>query len=314
MHIKLDNRIIATPIETILYKIRRECKTGKLRDIDVKNERNINVTCPCHKEGRENRPSCQVLNDPYDEKLEAGVVHCFTCGFHGPFYKLVAAAFNKSDEWAQKWLIDNFGDTIIQQQTYLPPFEKVKLEKNYLDESILKDYDFYHPYMWQRNLSKEVVDQFRVGYDQIRKAITFPVYDEKGKLVMVTARSVNSKRFYIPPEVDKPVYLLYDILQRHVTKVFVCESQINTLTLRTWGFDSIGLFGTGSYKQLKTLKTSGIRNYILCFDGDEAGRKGAQRFKENIGNDVFVTDIIFPPGTDVNDMTKEEFLQLLNRS
>ena len=62
--------------------------------------------------------------------------------------------------------------------------------------------------MWERKLSKEVVDRFRVGYDPQRRMLTFPVWDEKGHLVMITGRSVQTKMFHIDKEVDKPVYLL----------------------------------------------------------------------------------------------------------
>ena len=313
MHIKIGNKIITTPVETILKTARSELVNGKLKDI-INKGRNCLITCPCHKEGYESNPSCQVLNDTDDENVEAGFAHCFTCGYNKPLYAVIADVFNEPESFGKEWLCERFGDTFIDRQEYLPPFEVEHIPKVYLDETILSKYDYYHPYMWQRKLTKEVVDQFRVGYDNERCAITFPVYDEKHNLVMVTARSVLDKRFYIPEGVDKPVYLLYDILDRHVTTVFVAESQINTLTLRTWGYDSIGLFGTGSHKQLETLKRSGIRHYILCFDGDEGGRKGAERFKKNIGKDVFITDLLIPPGKDINDLSLEEFNQLLSSS
>ena len=130
---------------------------------------------------------------------------------------------------------------------------------------------------------------------------------------MITARSVNTKRFWIPEGIEKPVYLLYDILQKKPNVVFVAESQINTLTLRTWGYPSLGLFGTGSKTQLETLKKSGIRNFVLCYDGDYAGRKGAERFKRALGNDVFITDICVPYDRDINDLTKDEFDLLLQQ-
>lgn len=49
---------------------------------------------------------------------------------------------------------------------------------------------------------------------------------------------------------------------------------------------------------------------MLCFDGDSAGDKGAQRFIRNIRNDVLVSQIKIPRGKDVNDLTKEEFESL----
>ena len=94
------------------------------------------------------------------------------------------------------------------------------------------------------------------------------------------------------------------------------ESQINCLYFKSL-FPHLyvgGLFGTGSKTQLETLKRSGIRNYVLLFDGDNAGRKGADRFKKALGNNVFITDIQVPWGKDINDLSKEEILTLFTNN
>ena len=74
----------------------------------------------------------------------------------------------------------------------------------------------------------------------------------------------------------------------------------------TFGYPAIALFGTGSEYQYNILRKSGIRNYILCFDGDAAGKKGELRFKQNLGNDIIISVKHLPIGKDVNDLTKEE--------
>ena len=312
MHIKIRNRVITTPIQVILETAQKELRNGKLKDIDRRNKDNILITCPVHSDGLESNPSCRIFNITDDPNLEAGYAHCFSCGYHGSMSATINALFDELDpRFGEEWLIEHFGDTLVQVEEYLPPIELPDKEsKKFLDEKILEKYDYYHPYMWKRKLSKDVVDRFRVGYDMERKAITFPVYDEKHRLVMITARSVETKRFYIPSNVDKPVYLLYDIIERGITSVVVVESQINALYARTLGFDSIGLFGTGSRIQLDILKRSGIRNNILCFDGDEAGQKGAYRFKKALGNDVWIHEIKMPPGKDLNDFEPEDAIKL----
>ena len=316
MRIRIKNKVITEPIINILYQAKRELTNGKLKDIQKAHDANILITCPCHKGGYEKRPSCRVLADETCEDLEAGYAYCFSCGYSAPFAQVIGDLFNEDKSFGEEWLVERFGNTFVEQEEFLQEIvlDKPTVKKEYLDESVLVPFDFYHPYMWKRKLSKEVVDRFRVGYDKERDAITFPVYDERHNLVMVTARSVNSKHFWIPKNVDKPVYLLYDILDRRVQTVYVAESLINALTLRTWGLDSIALFGTGSEKQYNILKKSGIRNYILLFDGDEAGRKGAMRFKKNMPNDVFITDVRLPAGKDVNDLTYEEVMTLVSSS
>ena len=315
MRLKIDHKLITAPIDVILTAARSELSNGKLKDI--KNHgRNTLITCPCHKGGKESKPSCFVLNVDDDPKVEYGYAHCFTCGYAESLPQVIADLFDKDLEFGKDWLCDRFCSAFVAEDELLPSIElnPDNSEPEFLDESILEQYDYYHPYMWERKLTKEVVDEFRVGYDHVRDAITFPVYDEKHRLKMVTARSVKTKRFYIPEGVDKPVYLLYDLLEKGITTAYLCESQINTLTLRSYGLPAIGLFGTGSRTQLETLRNSGIRNYILCFDGDSAGRKGAYRFKQAMRKDVFITDVIFPQGTDVNSISREEFENLLKSS
>lgn len=316
MRIRIRNKVVTEPIINILYQAKRELTNGKLKDIQKAHDANILISCPCHKDGYEKHASCRILADETCEELEAGYAYCFSCGYSAPFAQVIGDLFNEDKAFGEEWLVERFGNTFVEQEEFLQEIilDKQTVKKEYLDEASLIPFDFYHPYMWKRKLSKEVVDRFRVGYDKERDAITFPVYDERHRLVMVTARSVNSKRFWIPKDVDKPVYLLYDILERGVQTVYVCESQINALTARTWGLDAVALFGTGSEKQYNTLKKSGIRNYILLFDGDEAGRKGAMRFKKNMPPDVFITDVRLPAGKDVNDLTYDEVMNLVSSS
>lgn len=316
MRIRIRNKVVTEPIINILYQAKRELTNGKLKDIQKAHDANILISCPCHKDGYEKHASCRVLADETCADLEAGYAYCFSCGYSAPFAQVIGDLFNEDKSFGEEWLVERFGNTFVEQEEFLQEIvlDKPTVKKEYLDEASLIPFDFYHPYMWKRKLSKEVVDRFRVGYDKERDAITFPVYDERHRLVMVTARSVNSKRFWIPKDVDKPVYLLYDILERGVQTVYVCESQINALTARTWGLDAVALFGTGSEKQYNTLKKSGIRNYILLFDGDEAGRKGAMRFKKNMPPDVFITDVRLPAGKDVNDLTYDEVMNLVSSS
>ena len=123
----------------------------------------------------------------------------------------------------------------------------------------------------------------------------------------ITERSVNTKNFYIPEGLDLPIYLLNYIIRENINEVYVVESQIDALTLWTFGYPAIALFGTGGRKSYDILKRSGIRIYHLCFDGDLAGRHGALRFIRNMSENVMIDVIYLPDGKDVNDLSKEEF-------
>jgi len=299
---------ITAPIIDILNKL-KSCSNGYLDSI-VQRGDNIFITCPFHKDGHENKPSCSVYCRNDNPDLEYGIFNCFTCSSKGPLYKLVAQCLKCSTEVAKTWLVDYFGsqieDSIIIPEISIPK-DEVKFQ---IDESELNNYRFYHPYMWERKLSKEVVDMFSVGYDGKTDALTFPVWDDANRLVMITKRNVSTKSFYIPPGVEKPVYLLNFVKNWGITKVWVMESQINALYGWTMGYPSIGLIGTGSSYQHERLIKSGISVFHLCFDGDTAGDLGAYKFAQAMPRGILVDQVIIPRGKDVNDLSFEEFSNL----
>jgi hypothetical protein len=310
MDLIIDNKVIDAPIMTMLTTLKSELHNGLLKDIERETQDNIPVTCPSHKNGREHKPSCSVYCRRDNDRVEYGKVHCFTCGYTADLPTFVGDCFGADVEFGKKWLLLRFGTSSGHITDYLEPIVLEPPEKEYLDETILNKYMYYHPYMWKRGLSKEVVDRFGIGFDKDHNAITFPVWDEQNRLVMITSRSVVTKYFHIQANKDKPVYLLNFINREKIDRVYVCESQINALTLWSWGYPAIALFGTGSHHQYDILNKCGIRNYILCFDGDSAGDKGREKFLKNIRKDVLVSYKRIPLGKDVNDLTKEQFEKL----
>ena len=315
MQLKIKNRLITEPIINILYQARREANNGKLKDIIDKHNGNLLISCPCHKGGFERRPSCTVAIST-ETDLEPGFAHCFTCGYSATLTQLITDIFNEDDiSFGEEWIRERFGTTLVSSVEYLPEIilEKPKIEKTFLDESILTEYDYYHPYMWYRKLSKEVVDMFRVGYDKNRDAVTFPVYDEKHRLVMVTARSVNTKRFWIPAGIQKPIYLLDYVIKNNITKVIVTEGQLDALTAWSYGFPAVATMGCPSDEHIKLLNSCGLRVIITMFDNDFAGENFARRLKKNIRDDIFLLHAKLPKGTkDINDLTKEQFDDVIN--
>lgn len=310
MDLIIKNKIITEPIVNILHQIQRESGYPYFSIIKKESSENVSVTCPFHKEGKESHPSCFIYNRRDNPEVQYGFVKCFTCGKQVPLFSMVGYCFGQGDEFGKEWLVDNFGDILVEEDLFLAPIElndsKKKLN-NYIDESILDKYDYFHPYLEKRHLNKEVCERFRVGYDRETNSITFPIWDYSGGLVGITKRNVDTKRFDIPADMNKAVYLLNFIREDNVDTVYVCESQINALTLWGWGYPAVALLGTGSKHQYEILRATSTHNYILCLDGDDAGRKGTERFIKNMNSDVFVSIKQIPQGKDVNDLTKEQF-------
>ena len=306
----INNKLINAPIPTILETIRKETGYRYFRDVRPRGNDNYSCTCPFHKDGQEMNPSCQVFCDEDNPKVEYGYFHCFTCSENAHLYQVVAHCFEEDEEFGKEWLVERFGDTFVTYEKVLTDIVLDTPKENFLDESILDEYCYYHPYMWKRKLSKEIVDLFKVGYNPKSQSLTFPIWDDKGRLKLITERSVNTKYFYIQEGIEKPVYLLHYIKQQGITDVWVCESQINTLYCWSLGIPAIGLIGTGTPKQMELLNKSGIRRFVLAFDGDTAGDKAIERFKKKVRSDVIVEVAKIPRGKDINDLTEEEIKNL----
>lgn len=312
MELQIKNKIITAPIEDILKAVRAESNNGYLNYIgNIKND-NVAITCPFHKNGQEQHPSCHVYARHDNPNITFGTVHCFTCGKSVPLYALVGKCFDKDDEFGKQWLLDNFGNTITYDEELLPEIILDKPTKKYLDNSILSSYNYFHPYLESRHLKKEICEYFQVGYDKDTDCITFPVWDENSNLIGITRRSVVGKKYIIEGNIDKPIYLLNFIKQFKIDSVIVVEGQVDALRAWSNGYPAVALFGAGTTQhQIDLLNKSGIYHFILMYDNDVAGRKGAEKFKRLISKDRLVTDILMPPFKDVGDCSKEELEELL---
>lgn len=310
MDLIINNKVIDEDVSVILDKINKDLHTSYFRD-RIYRGNNLNITCPFHKGGNEQHPSCNIYIDKSSSTVPYGFYRCFTCGESGNLWNLVGRLFNADDEFGKRWLVDNFGELLEDRLQLLPEIELEKPTTKYISDSVIDSFESRHPYMYQRGLTDEVIDKFQIKYDKENDCIVFPVWDSHGRLVMLSTRSVSGKTFNLEKAVVKPVYLLYDIIREGITKVCVCESQIDALKLWGWGYPAVALFGTGSQQQYEMLKKSGIRHYMLCFDGDDAGDLGANKFVKNMRGQVFITQVVLPRGKDIGDISKEEFENLL---
>lgn len=312
MELIIKNKVITTPISTILSTLKREINGKYLDYIGPEKDNDITITCPWHKDGHERRPSCHVFTRRDDPKIYYGTCHCFTCGKQLPLYSLVGHCLDGDDALGKEWLIERFGNVFYETEEILPEIILEKPDKHYLDNSILGKYVDNFTYLKSRGISEEIQRKFCIKYDPVNQSVVFPVWDEHGKLVMLTERSTTGKKFNISKGKEKPIYLLNYVLKYKFNTVIVVEGQVDSLKAWTNGYPSVALFGAGTTKhQIDILNKSGIYHFILMYDNDAAGRHGADKFKKLISNDRLITDIIMPPFKDVGDCSKNELEELL---
>lgn len=272
----------------------------------------IMVSCPFHKNGQERRPSCGI-------RKADGWVHCFTCGESCSLEQLISRCFDKNDlgQYGLNWLKNHFLGDIYEQRTIDINTDrkpvKMNPRMNYIDKKELEQYRFYHPYMYKRKMTDEVIEIFDVGYDSKTNCITFPVRDIEGNCLFVARRNVDIKFFNYPQGVDKPVYGLYELykLKQFPQEIYIVESMIDCIYLWTFKKYAVALNGLGTKNQISELNKMPCRKFILATDNDDAGQKARINLRKHIKGKL-ITEVLLPDGRkDINDCTENEIENLV---
>ena len=332
--IKLADTIIQASTEDVINTLRFDLAQKGLNRFAVVrlNGENLQSNCPFHKNGQERKPSFGV-NGEIDR------CHCFSCSWSGTIEEMISELYGYQDEgkFGKRWLIKRFNTVEIETRPNIMEGFNGRNNNNFtrlditdanssvrriiqhiqgdksseqyfgeITEEELDKYRYIHPYMSERGLTDEIIERFDIGYDRERKEITFPVRDIEGKCVFVAGRSVERKFFRLPKGIDKPVYQAYRFNSGKYRTAYITESFLNCLTCWKYDKPAMATIGTGNQKQYEILNKLPVREYILAFDPDEAGRKATERFRKNVHGKI-IKELVYPDSRDINDL-QEEFL------
>lgn len=326
--IKLQDTIIQTDTQSVLDMLKFDLAQHGVDRFHIfrNNGENIQTNCPFHKNGQERKPSFGV-NGEIDK------CHCFACGWSGTIEEMISELYGYQDEgkFGKRWLIKRFNTVEIETRPnimegfngrnnitirnnndihrFKQHIQSNKSSEQYsgeITEEELDKYRYIHPYMYQRGLTDEIIERFDIGYDRERKEITFPVRDIEGRCVFVAGRSVERKFFRLPKGIDKPIYCADKFRAGAYRTAYITESFLNCLTCWKYNKPAMAMIGTGNQKQYEILNKLPVREYILAFDPDEAGRKATERFRKNVHGKI-IKELVYPDNRDINDL-QEEFL------
>lgn len=296
----------------VMYKLRDDCTLAGMNlfhRFRLSGNTDIMTTCPFHKGGQERKPSFGI------SKID-GTCHCFACGWVGSLTEMISAVFGYTDNgsYGEKWLSRNFLSLSVELRK---PLEVNMSRANSrtlakapgFTEEELDSYRYIHPYMYERGLTDEIIEEFDIGYDAGTSAITFPCYYADGTPAFIARRSVRTKYFNYPEDAEKPVYGAERFYRKEYDFAVICESIFNALTCWKWGLPAVALLGTGAKEQYDILRNMPVRKFILGLDPDEAGRKGSLKLREALGKSKIITEFSIPQGCDINDLD-EKVLEL----
>jgi DNA primase len=326
--IKLQDTIIQSDTQSILDMLKFDLAQHGVDRFHIfrNNGENVQTNCPFHKNGQERKPSFGV-NGEIDK------CHCFSCGWVGTIEEMISELYGYQDEgkFGKRWLIKRFNTVEIETRPnimegfngrnnitiwnnndihrFKQHIQGDKSSEQYsgeITEEELDKYRYIHPYMSERGLTDEIIERFDIGYDRERKEITFPVRDIKGRCVFVAGRSVERKFFRLPKGIDKPIYCADKFRAGAYRTAYITESFLNCLTCWKYNKPAMAMIGTGNRKQYEILNKLPVREYILAFDPDEAGRKATERFRKNVHGKI-IKELVYTDNRDINDL-QEEFL------
>jgi len=179
-------------------------------------------------------------------------------------------------------------------------------------------------YLNGRGIPDEMIDLNLLGWNGWR--ITIPISNREGELVFFKQARDPEDKSESPKMIAWPKGHLelygWENLKGNPSQMIICEGEFDRLVLETNGFEAVtSTAGARSFKKEWATEFESIPEVYICFDNDEAGRKGALR----VGRLIPHAKIIALPkevgeGGDVTDFFvrlqkgREDFLKLLQEA
>jgi len=179
--------------------------------------------------------------------------------------------------------------------------------------------DRIRQYLNARGIPDEMIDLNLIGWNGWR--ITIPIFNRDGDLVFFKQAKdpedkTDSPKMIAWPKGHAELYG-WENIDAKSSKVVICEGEFDRLVLEASGFKAVtSTAGAGVFRQEWAREFESIPEVYICFDNDDAGRKGALR----VGRMIPHAKILELPADvgesgDVTDFfvrlrkTKDEFLK-----
>ena len=229
----------------------------------------------------ERTPSFFVRLEPYGE-FSAGVWSdsgAYDIEYKsGSFVRLLAFLRNETESEAADYLIEKYGATGEGKLRLIMPRLSLRKPLVTMDKSIIEVLP--SPYLLSRGITAEVQQQAGIGRSKHKGFVAIPWKTYDGRIANVKYRATTGKNFFYEKDATPIRQLVYGI--ETVTKrepVILCEAEIDALTWRVAGFQSVALGGVVFTDwQADILRRSPATCFVICGDNDRAG----QLFNERV--------------------------------
>ncbi|MCW5976493.1 MAG: toprim domain-containing protein [Bryobacteraceae bacterium] len=183
--------------------------------------------------------------------------------------------------------------------------------------SVLSPIDQTHPYFRKRGLTLETIETFGVGYFQgagvMAGRIVIPIHNERGELVAYAGRSIDGRepRYRLPAGFRRSLEL-FNLNRVTAQEVIVVEGFFDCM--KVWQSLNpfvVALMGCAMSHRQEELLVRRFKRVTLLLDGDEPGRRAAERIASRLVRHLFVRIIELPFGKQPDQFSSEDLRVLL---
>ena len=269
----------------------------------------VNGLCPMHKKrtGKEDHSPSWWINS------ESGAHICFSCGYKGNIFTLVADVKGISYFDAQDYIGESVEvplDTLMRRIKDLPQYVQPE-ETIAMSEARLAVYT--NPpdiELKKRFLTRDAVKIHGVLWDKSNDAWILPIRDpDNGALLGWQEKGARGRFFRNQPagvKKSKTVFGVQIMSSSH--DLIVVESPLDAVRLTGLGYNAIATYGAIiSEDQGKLMRRA--TQLISAFDNDQAGKKASEQmlgFSRKYGFDLRYFNYSGIDVKDVGDMTEKE--------
>jgi DNA primase len=270
----------------------------------------VNGLCPMHKKrtGKEDQHPSWWINS------ETGVHICFSCGYKGNIYTLVADVKGISYFDAQDYIGESAEvplDSLMRRIKDLPEYIQPEEPVIAMSEARLAVYTTPPDIeLKKRFLTRDAVVTHGVLWDTKNEAWILPIRDaDTGALLGWQEKGARGRFFKNQPAGVKKSKTVFGVQLLDSTKdLIVVESPLDAVRLTGLGHNAISSFGAIlSEEQAKIMRRAS--KIIAPFDNDKAGHTANEQVRvlaRKYGMDLYYFNYRGIDVKDVGDMTEAE--------
>jgi DNA primase len=296
---------------TINYYTENQIRRSLLASgIDIVSEVDIDfiIFCPFHNNSR--TPAAEVHKTN-------GMFYCFACQETKELTEVVMQASGRSYFEAAR-LIDSKSDNKNLVEALQETLDKKidfqeydlevieRLHKNVFESS--KAMSYYK----NRNIYKDSVIKYKLGYSEKQDMVTIPVYSPDGLCLGFVGRSIEGKVFKNTPGLPKSKTLFNIQRAKRFDKVFVVESSFDAIRLEQVGVHAVATLGATISKEQRKLLKQYFNQVVVLGDNDEAGKNMSKKMISYFGSGCIAPSL--PEGIkDVSDLSDNDLKKFVDK-